>query len=120
MIEILPKSQGNIMGIKASGRLTAQDYEEILIPKIEEVLKNNERARFLYYISDDLEGIEPGAMWDDAKFASGHRDRFDKIAIVTDSKWMQWSSKLVSYFLQGEVKSFPGDQLDEAWIWIEA
>lgn len=120
MIEILPKSQGNIMGVKASGTLTTQDYEEVLIPKMEAVLKNNDKARFLYYVSDDLEGIEPGAMWDDAKFAGEHRDRFDKIAIVTDSKWMQWSTKVASWFMQGEVKSFPGNQLDEAWNWIES
>ena len=34
MIDILPESQGNILGIRASGKLTDSDYKDVLIPPI--------------------------------------------------------------------------------------
>ena len=120
MIEILPNSHGNVLGIKASGKLTAEDYEEILIPRLESMLQENETGRFLYYISKDLEGIEPGAMWDDAKFICTHRDKFDRVAIVSDAKWVEWSGRLANHFITAEVKTFHGEQIDDAWQWVEA
>ena len=31
MIEVLPESQGNIFGIKMSGKVTAREYEDVII-----------------------------------------------------------------------------------------
>ena len=120
MIEILPKSHDNILGIKASGKITAEDYEKILIPKINDILSEHATARFLYYISDEFEGFEVAAMWDDAKYAAAHNAQFDKVAIVGGPKWIEWTSKLAALFIKAEVKEFGEDQLDEAWSWVEA
>jgi hypothetical protein len=39
MIEILPGSGGNVLGYRASGKLTDADYKDVLVPKLEEVAK---------------------------------------------------------------------------------
>ena len=63
MIKLLPESDGNIVGFRASGRLTGEDYEEVLIPHIEEVAKEYGTVRFLFYLDEDFEGWEPKALW---------------------------------------------------------
>jgi hypothetical protein len=120
MIEVLPESQGKVMGIKASGKVTAKDYEEVLIPRLEAVLKEHGSVCFLYLIDEDFQGFELGAMWDDAKAGFKHRKEFDKVALVAAAKWMEAGMKLFSPLMKGELKSFPREQLAAAWEWLKA
>ena len=39
MIEILPESKGNILAFKATEKLTTKDYEEVFIPKLNELIR---------------------------------------------------------------------------------
>jgi hypothetical protein len=119
MIEILPKSHGNILGVKAIGKVTAEDYEKILIPKFDNMLAEHEKGKFIYYLCPEFEGFEMGAVWDDAKYACGHQDRFEKIALVGGPKWMSWTTKIAGAFISGEIRTFDEGQLQEAWDWIE-
>jgi hypothetical protein len=108
------------MGIKASGKVTAKDYEEVLIPRLEAVLKEHGPVRFLYLIDEDFQGFELGAMWDDAKFALKHRQEFDKVALVAAARWMDVGMKLFAPLMKGELKSFSRDQLSAAWEWLKS
>lgn len=119
MIEFLSRSHDNILGIKASGKVTKADYETVLIPKLDHLLADNEKGKFLYYLPEEFESFELGAIWDDAKYASGHSDRFSKIALVGGPKWIAPTSKITSFFVKAKVKTFEVDKLDEAWSWIE-
>ncbi len=121
MIEILPQSHDNIIGVKASGKVTAADYTDVIIPAMDRMLADHDKARFVYYLSDEFEGFEVGAMWDDIKYAGGHHEKFDKIALVGGPRWIDWTTKIVGHFMKDtEVRTFEGDQLDEAWQWVEA
>ncbi|MFC1548665.1 STAS/SEC14 domain-containing protein [Candidatus Omnitrophota bacterium] len=120
MVEILNQSHDNIVGIKASGKVTDQDYKDVIIPKLDSVLSQHDQARFVYYLTDEFEGFELGAMWDDLKYAVGHHEKFDKIALVGGPKWIDWTTKVTGHFIDTEIKTFEDDQLDEAWQWVEA
>ena len=120
MIEVLSKSHDNVLAVKAVGKVTAEDYETVLIPTLDSLLAEHERGKFLYYLPSEFEGFEMGAMWDDAKYAGGHHNRFDKVALVGGPKWIEWTTKIARIFIDAEVKSFSEEQLDEAWSWIES
>ena len=119
MIEFLPQSHDNVFGIKAVGKVTKEDYETILIPKVNELLAANETVKALYYLSEEFEGFELGAMWDDAKYLGGHSDRFSKIALVGGPKWMEIGTKITGAFMKTEVETFESDKLPEAWTWLD-
>ena len=38
MIEILDKSKENVLLVKATGKLTVDDYENVFIPKLNELI----------------------------------------------------------------------------------
>lgn len=120
MIEILPESQGNTLGVKASGKVTDQDYKEILIPAADKLLSEHGRGRFLYYLSREFQGFELGAMLDDVKYAGKHSDKFDKIALVGGPKWIEWTTKVAKHFVKAEIKDFTDEQLAEAWAWVRS
>jgi hypothetical protein len=47
MITLLSHLPDNTVGVAASGRVNATDYETVLIPAIEAALKKHEKVRLL-------------------------------------------------------------------------
>lgn len=116
MIEKILKSQGNVLGLKATGKLTDADYKDVLIPGIEAVVKEYGKVNFLFYLDEDFKGWEPMAMWDDFKLGLGKIKRgIAKFALVGEPTWVQWAMKLDNFIMRGEVKIFSVEQIDEAW-----
>jgi hypothetical protein len=120
MFQIIPESEGKIIGLRASGKLTDQDYQEVLIPSLETLINQHGKVRLLCYMDDKFTGVEAGAILDDAKFFLPHKDDFEKMAIVGGPKWVGLIMKLFVPLMKGNVKIFSGEQLSKAWEWIKA
>jgi SpoIIAA-like len=118
MFQVMPESEGKIIGLKASGKLTDHDYQEVLIPNLEAVIRQHGKFRLLCFIDEKFEGLEAGALWEDAKFFLAHKDNFEKMAVAGGPKWIELIMKLFAPLMQGDVKTFPGEQLSKAWEWI--
>jgi SpoIIAA-like len=120
MIEILPESDGNVLGVRASEKLTDEDYKSVWIPRLEETIRVHGKVRALLYLDEGFEGWEAHALWDDAKFGLQHRKDFEKLAVVGGPKWSGWAISIGGHLLTGEVKVFSGDQLRVAWDWVRS
>lgn len=119
MIHVLSESQGQVLGIKATGKLTDQDYKEVLIPKLERVIREHGKARLLCDLGEEFHGWELHAMWDDAKFGFLHRNDFEKVAVLGGPKWIDWAVKISKLLISAEVKTFTPDQWQDAWTWVK-
>jgi hypothetical protein len=120
MFKIMPESEGRIVGLRATGKLTDQDYREVLIPSLEALIKRYGKIRLLCFMDEEFVGIEPGAIWDDAKFFLPHKNDFEKMAVVGGPKWIELIMKLFGPLMEGEMQTFPTDQLSIAWEWVRA
>lgn len=119
MFEILPESKGNLLAIKASGKLTANDYEQVLLPKLEHLFKQHKRLKMLVEFSDDFAGwASTAAAWDDMKIGLQHGGDFESFAIVGGPEWVGWSAKLFGMFVRGEIRLFAKGGGDEALSWL--
>ncbi len=111
MIENMPKSQGNILGLKATGKLTDADYKDILVPGIEAIVKEYGKVNFLFYLDEDFKGWEVSALWDDFKLGLGNtKGGIAKFALVGGPLWVQWAMKLDNFIMLGWVKIFSVDK----------
>ena len=121
MFEILEESQGNVLGVRATGKLSRKDYDELLIPRLEAAAKEEGKVHLLFYMDDDFKGWEPMAMVEDFKVGIGkYRNDFDKLAIVGGPEWVKLLIELDSILPGAEMKTFSTDQLQEAWDWIKS
>jgi len=118
MIKILPESKDNILILDAIGKLTDQDYKEILIPRLDSIIGEYGTARLLICMGDDFEGWEAAALWDDARFGLAHRNDFEKMAVCGGPKWVDWGLKLAGLAMSGEIRSFPRDDRESALRWV--
>ncbi len=96
MIEIMSETEGNILVVKATEKLTAKDYEEVFIPKINQLIQEYRKVRVVVFLAENFSGWEIGAAWDDARFGIQHRNDFEKMAVVGGSKWVKWATKISS------------------------
>ncbi|MBI5252358.1 MAG: STAS/SEC14 domain-containing protein [Desulfomonile tiedjei] len=120
MIEILPDTHGNMLAIRGRGKLTGRDYEELLIPSLEAIIKEHRKARLLFHMDADFSGWDIDAAWNYANFGFRHKGDFEKVAAVCGPKWVHWGMKLKSYFVDGEVKAFPCEEASQALDWINS
>ncbi len=120
MLEYLPESQGNFLGVKGSGKLTDHDYREVYVPRLEATVQEYGKVRLLFYMDESFAGWELGALWDDTKYGMKYKDNFEKLAVVGGAKWIEVGIKLFSRLMKGEVKTFPAEQLAAAWDWLKA
>ena len=118
MIEIISGMPDNVLAVTAHGTVTAQDYENVLLPAVDEVLKRHKKIRLLFHTGKDFSGYTPGAMWDDAKLGVQHLTAFEKIAVVSDVPWLVQATRLFRFLIPCPVKVFRGEKLPDAEAWI--
>jgi len=67
-----------VVVLTAKGTVTGEDYENVLVPAIEERLKRHQKIGMLYHLGPDFTGFTAGAMWDDAKAGARYPTAFEK------------------------------------------
>jgi hypothetical protein len=121
MIERLADMPQGTVGFRAAGEIEREDYEAVLVPELRRAVEAGNGLRTLYVI-EDLDEIEPGALWADSKlgFDLGvrHHDAWVRSAIVTDIDWMARATRLFAWMIPGEARVFGLDELDAAKAWV--
>ena len=121
MVERLADMPPGTIGFRAAGEIERQDYDEVLAPELQRALDSGGGLRTLYVI-EDLDEIEPGALWADAKLGLNlgirHHEAWVRSAIVTDIEWMARATKLFAWMVPGEARVFPLAELDQAKAWV--
>jgi hypothetical protein len=121
VIERLTDMPPGTIGFRAAGEIEREDYDEVLAPELRRALEAGGGLRTLYLI-EDLDEIEPGALWADTRlgFDVGvrHHEAWVRSAIVTDIDWMARATKLFAWMIPGEARVFPRDELEQAKTWV--
>ena len=118
MIEKIPDLPNNVLGFTAKETITANDYESVIIPAVEELFSRKGKVRFLYHLGEDVKGFEAAAMWDDMKLGLKHLPGWERIAIVSDIEWIRTAIKIFGLAMPGHVRTFHNNELAKATRWI--
>ena len=118
MISVIEGLPDNVIGIKATGVVTHEDYLNRVIPQVERTLAAHREFRILYEIGDDCEAFEVLALWDDTKIGLRHYGEVQRIAIITDNPWVRGAAVMFGKLMKAEVDVFPSHRLEEAKTWV--
>ena len=116
MLEKFGQSTGNVLGYKAIGKLTEDDYAT-LTADVEELLQQVSSINLLLDL-ESLTGEKLKAWDDDLKFGRNYRDKIDKMAMVGNKKWQERLASIADHFYAREAKFFPTTDREVAWDWV--
>jgi stage II sporulation SpoAA-like protein len=116
MIELIDDLPRNVVGISVKGRVTKDEYREVLAPAIAKSLRWRDKIR-LYY---ELGSRFPGSGWDDLDLGFEHATRCERIAIVTDIAWVRLTVKAIRFLIPGQIRVFATMEALQARGWIIA
>jgi hypothetical protein len=108
----------NVIGVRAIGEVDDDDYEDVLVPAIEDRLARHDKVRLLYVLGTEFTGYDDDAMWEDVKLGVKTFNSYDRMAIVTDATSVRRTTKAFGWLIPGDVRVFHLDDLETARAWI--
>lgn len=118
MIEQIAALPPGILGFRAHGQVTAEDYKRVVVPDVEAAFALNRKLRLLYVTADDFLGFDPGAMWNDMKLGARHFSGWERVALVTDVPWLRAAATAMGFMVPADFRLFAGPDLAQARRWI--
>lgn len=114
-------SKENVIAAEVGGRLSRAEMEELL-DRVEAAVETNDETHLFCAIAD-YDGFETGGF---AQMMSrgwklvGKREKLGRIAIVTDTGWLRWATRIESALIPGiSYETFTMDERDRALAWVE-
>ena len=120
MLERLTTLPLGIDGVKAVGKVSQQDYQQVLEPLIDDARRADRHVRLLYQFGPEFDGFTAGGVWEDASVGLKSLRLIDGLALVTDVSWIRDSSRLLAFFMPGPVRHFGNAQFADAVAWLES
>jgi hypothetical protein len=120
VVERLDDMPAGALGFRLSGRISRDEYFQILDP-VREQLERGEKVSFLVETAPDFHGLDFGALWEDMKVAGSvglkHRSSWERLAVVTDKDWMRHGIAAFGWLSPGEIRVFEPNDLEQAKAW---
>lgn len=119
MLKMIDHLPNNVLGIRASGKVTSKDMEQVLLPELDALADRTGQLNYLLVLENQVQDFTAGAWWKDMVAGLKHFTYWNRIAVVTDQKIVEVFTDLFELAVPGRSKGFRPDQLDEAIDWVQ-
>ena len=120
VIERLIESSGGVIGFKAVGQVTVEEYETM--EQQIQFLIHSRRKRPIGILVDlsAMDGIDLEARWEEIRFLQKYNLHIARMAVVGAHLWERVSSMFVvaAALLQAETLYFQPSEIRQAWQWV--
>lgn len=118
MIEIMNDLPENVVGFHATGKVTKDDYEKVLMPAVDAQSKMFTKINFLLWVDTDVSNYTFGAWVDDALVGVKHFTHWHKVAIVSHYDVIKKITNVLGHLVPGTYKGFQNSQIEAAKTWV--
>ena len=108
----------NVVAVRGTGLVTADDYREVLTPAISRATAGGRKARLLLEFGEGFDGYDTSAMLSDSALGIGHLGSFERIAVVTDAEWLRRAIHIFGGLIAGDVHLYTTAEGSIAKDWI--
>src|SRR4051812_16876081 len=89
MVELLKDLPPHVAAYKASGAISTEEYEAVVMARVDEVAATYGRINFLVQLETGMENYSIGAFIDYIKVSFEHFSKWNRMAIVSDQQWLR-------------------------------
>lgn len=116
MIEQIKNLPDNMVGFRASGEVTKDDFE-IVKTKVEKLVDKTGKLNYLLYLENSPADFTFGAWMQDALLGIKNLTKWNRAAIISDSETVDKFTSVFSKLMPGEFKVFQKNDLERAIDW---
>jgi hypothetical protein len=109
-----------LTGLRATGTVSREDYERVVIPLVEEARREGRRIRLLFHFGPEFEGFTAAAAWEDLKVGWRYLRLFERCAVVSDHNWIRTGARTVGAILPCPVRVFGTGERQEVVEWLRS
>lgn len=120
MLEPIQNLPTGLYGLRATGTVSKDDYEQALQPLLEEARREGRRIRFLYLFAPEFKGFTMGGAWEDARIGLHYLRLFERCAVVSDVGWIRGAARIMGAVLPCPVRVFGSGEWQEAIAWLSS
>lgn len=118
MVELLKDFPDHVVAYEASGKVTSDEYENIVMKRVDEVAETYGRINFLVCLQTEMENYSISALMDYIKISFKHFSKWERMAIVTDEDWVRKAYELLGPVVHGTIKSYTLEEYNQAKQWV--
>ena len=116
MIYRLIDLPANVVGFKALWHITEKDFEEVLIPTVQDHIRKTSELSCLIILNNSVEYFKISPL-KGLKNLLHWKTNWRRVAIVSESKSTKFFLNFLSTFFTGEFRVFLSRDLDKAIEW---
>lgn len=120
MIKKLETSSASVVVLEARGEITSEDYESILIPEMQNLVKTQGGIRGVIFFDETFTNFTLGAIVQDGLFGVKNISEFKKVAIVGLHNWMEELVKMGEFIAPNVIKRFDPSEKEAALAWANS
>lgn len=109
MLKRLKDMPDGVDGLDATGTVTREDYDTVVLPLLEAARREGRRVRLLARFGPEFAGISPRGAWEGARVGVHHLRRFERCAVLSDNSGVRLATEVkasLSFLLSCSIKVF--------------
>jgi hypothetical protein len=118
MLQLMHDVPPGALGIRATGKVTADDYLNVVFPAFTEYAKTTRALKYLLLLETSVSNFAIEAWLNDAVLGFQYLTRWNKVAIVTNQQGVITFTDIVGKLAPGEYKGFRLSELVKAKEWL--
>lgn len=118
MLQIINHLPSNVVGVRATGEVTREDMEQVLLPAISQLAERENKINYLLVLDTGVQNFTLAAWWNDLKLGLKNFTKWNRIAVVSEQKGVEWFTDLFRFAIPGKSKGFTHEQLAESTVWV--
>lgn len=107
-----------MVGFRASKEVTKDDFDKVVLPAVAELIQRTDELNYMLVLDTPLKNFTLGAWIKDALLGLNNLNKWNRVAIVSDSESLNSFTSIFSKVMPGEFKGYAPEQMDEAIEWV--
>jgi hypothetical protein len=118
MIEVIPGFPGHVTAFRATGKVTKEDYYNVINPVVKNVVISFGKINYLLVLNTELRNYSIGAWIEDGLLGFRYFSKWKKFAVVTEKDSVKKFTNTFGIFLPCPTKAFKMEEYATAKDWI--
>lgn len=120
MVELMTDFPDHVVAYRATGKVTKTEYEKIVVSRVNEVADRYGTINFIVLLETGMDDYSLAAFIDYLKISFKHFRKWNRMAIVSDQRWLREAYRALSPLVHGEINCYRVADFEQAKRWVVA